>query len=109
MKRFFLILILTITTFIVVAEKPNIIIILADDLDADEINYTSEMHDVWATHTRASVRGLWSKDCNPRVLTPHIDSLAKNGMLFERFYVNGTVCSSSRYTYPSSDSRMSQD
>ena len=98
MKRFFLILILTITTFIVVAEKPNIIIIFADDLDADEINYTSEMHDVWATHSGASVRGLWSKDCNPRVLTPHIDSLAKNGMLFERFYVNGTVCSSSRYT-----------
>ena len=96
-EEIFLILILTITTFKVVAEKPNIIIILADDLDADEINYTSEMHDVWATHSGASVRGLWSKDCNPRVLTPHIDSLAKNGMLFERYYVNGTVCSSSRY------------
>ena len=78
-----MILILT-TTFKVVAEKPNIIIILADDLDADEINYTSEMHDVWATHSGASLRGLWSKDCNPRVLTPH-RSFVKNGMLLSDF------------------------
>ncbi|VGO13038.1 Choline-sulfatase [Pontiella desulfatans] len=77
--------------------KPNIVFIYADDLDGDEINCTRDMTDIWATHTGAKERGFWNKKIDSKVLTPNIDSLADGGMLFTRFYVNGTVCTSSRY------------
>ena len=77
--------------------KPNIVLLYADDLDADEINCTADMVDTWATHSGAKTKGFWNKKIDPKVLTPHIDSLADGGMLFTRFYVNGTVCTPSRY------------
>ena len=35
---------------------------------------------------------------NPVLKTPHIDSLAKRGRRFERFYVNSAVCQTNRAT-----------
>jgi arylsulfatase A-like enzyme len=79
-------------------QKPNIVIIFADDLDADEIAVTAEDTDTWPTPSGAKqVIGKNVKAGNPKLLTPAIDSLATDGMLFTRFYVNATVCSSSRY------------
>lgn len=78
--------------------RPNVVVLFADDLDADEINVTSGMTDVWATPSGAKKHlGKSAKPSDPKVYTPNIDSLASQGMLFTRFYVNGTVCSSSRY------------
>ncbi len=79
--------------------RPNFIIILADDLDADEINCTAGLDDVWATPAGAKARGKGRsvKAGIPKVYTPAIDSLAEQGALFTRFYVNATVCTSSRY------------
>lgn len=54
--------------------KPNIILILADDLGIGDLSC------------------MGSKD----VRTPHIDRLAKDGILMNRFYANSTVCSPSR-------------
>ena len=53
-------------------DKPNIIVILADDLGFEDIGYT-----------------------NPDVLTPNIDELARNGVILERNYVQ-QVCTPSR-------------
>ena len=53
-------------------DKPNIIVILADDLGFEDIGYT-----------------------NPDVLTPNIDDLARNGVILERNYVQ-QVCTPSR-------------
>lgn len=78
--------------------KPNILLIYADDLDADELNVTMDRVGTWASpHGARRVVGTGLKAGVPKVLTPHIDSLAADGMLFTRFYVNGTVCTSSRY------------
>ena len=78
--------------------KPNIVLIYADDLDADELNYTMNRVDTWASaHGARCVLGKGRKAGSPKVLTPHIDSLAEDGLIFKRFYVNGTVCTSSRY------------
>ncbi len=78
--------------------KPNIVIFFADDLDADEINYTMDRVNTWPTPSGAQrVIGKGVKAGEPKVLTPNIDSLAKGGMLFTRFYVNATVCTPSRY------------
>ena len=85
------------TAFHIYAEKPNIVLFFADDLDADEVNCTSEMNNIWATHTGAKENGFWNKGATGNVLTPNIDTLTRDGMLFTRFYVNATVCSPSRY------------
>src|SRR4051794_37394677 len=54
--------------------RPNILIIVADDLGYGEL----------------SVQG------NPQIPTPHIDSLAKNGIRFTSGYVSGPYCSPTR-------------
>ena len=78
--------------------KPNIVFIYADDLDADEINCTMNDVEIWATPSGVKkVHGKSFKAGVPKVLTPHIDQLANDGMILTRFYVNATVCSSSRY------------
>ncbi|MEM9159047.1 MAG: sulfatase-like hydrolase/transferase, partial [Verrucomicrobiota bacterium] len=79
-------------------DRPNIVIIFADDLDADEIGCTADEIHTWATPSGAKrVVGKGLKAGSSQVYTPAIDSLAENGMMFTRFYVNATVCSSSRY------------
>src|SRR5207244_7650866 len=55
------------------AEKPNVVVVLADDQGWGDL----------------SVHG------NMNLRTPHIDSLAREGALFERFYVC-PVCSPTR-------------
>ncbi len=54
--------------------KPNILFILADDHGYGDI----------------------SANNGPGVQTPHIDSIAADGIRFNRFYANSTVCSPSR-------------
>src|SRR5512136_1756103 len=64
---------LPLTTFAAPAAKPNVVIVLADDQGWGDL----------------SVNG------NANLATPRIDSLAKDGALFERFYVC-PVCSPTR-------------
>jgi arylsulfatase A-like enzyme len=54
--------------------RPNVILIYTDDHDRDEI-------------------GCFGG----KVLTPHMDGLARDGVKFTRFYVASAVCSPSRY------------
>lgn len=56
---------------------PNVIFILADDLGWGDLSCYG----------------------NPRIKTPHLDALAKQGTLFTQFYVNGSVCSPSRCAF----------
>jgi arylsulfatase A-like enzyme len=87
------------TSLVKAQNKPNIIFIYADDLDADEINYTAADIDTWPTLSGAQFYkiGGSGKVGTGKLLTPHIDGLAKNGIVFNRFYVNATVCTPSRY------------
>lgn len=55
--------------------RPNVVIIYADD------------------------QSLGNVGCYGRsTLTPHIDSLTRDGLRFSRFYVNSAICCPSRYT-----------
>lgn len=56
------------------ASKPNIVIILADDLGYRDVSYYQ----------------------TPDIRTPNIDMLCKQGMRFDHFYSNSPVCSPSR-------------
>ncbi len=57
-----------------VVTKPNIIYILADDLGYGEL-------------------GVYGQE---KILTPNIDKLAKNGMMFTQYYSGSPVCAPSR-------------
>lgn len=63
-------------------DLPNIILILADDLGAGEVNFTREFYGLSAG--------------NYETATPTIDSLARNGAYFSRFY-SQPICSPTRY------------
>ncbi|MCL5271303.1 MAG: sulfatase-like hydrolase/transferase, partial [bacterium] len=56
------------------SRKPNILVIFADDLGYGELGCQG----------------------NPQIPTPHIDSLARNGVRFTDGYVTASVCSPSR-------------
>ncbi|MEW6997805.1 sulfatase-like hydrolase/transferase [Colwelliaceae bacterium BS250] len=56
------------------AAKPNFIIILADDLGYGDVGFTG----------------------STEIKTPHIDALAKSGVIFEQGYVSAPVCGPSR-------------
>src|SRR5688500_18862233 len=56
------------------ARKPNIVIFLADDLGYGELGFQG----------------------NREIPTPHIDSIAKNGIRFTQGYVSGPYCSPTR-------------
>ncbi len=55
-------------------EKPNFIIILADDLGYGDVGFTG----------------------STQIKTPHIDALAKDGVIFKQGYVSAPVCGPSR-------------
>ncbi len=58
------------------ARKPNVVLILADDLGYGDLGCYGQAH----------------------IKTPHIDRLAREGMRFTQFYGGSTVCAPSRAT-----------
>ncbi|MFO7726407.1 MAG: sulfatase-like hydrolase/transferase [Oceanipulchritudo sp.] len=85
------------------SEQPNIVFILVDDLDFDEIGVYD--HERFPSRTGAHARNMteWREDwryyADPRMHTPEIDSLAREGARFDRFYVTTAICSPSRYSF----------
>ena len=59
-----------------IAAKPNIILVMADDQGWGQTGYRN----------------------HPALKTPNLDDMAKNGLRFERFYAGGPVCSPTRAT-----------
>lgn len=57
-----------------VSDRPNIILIMADDLGWGDVAYNG----------------------HPRIKTPHLDAMAANGLKFNRFYSGAPVCSPTR-------------
>ena len=55
-------------------ERPNIVIVMADDLGWGDVGYNG----------------------NPFRVTPHLDALAAEGIIFDRFYAAAPVCSPTR-------------
>ena len=57
-------------------EKPNIILIMADDLGYGDVGFNG----------------------NRIIKTPNLDALARDGMIFTNFFSGGPVCSPTRGT-----------
>ncbi|QDT45226.1 Choline-sulfatase [Gimesia alba] len=73
-KHFFFLCLIFLAQPLSAAEHPNIVLVFIDDMG-------------W---------GDFSCFGNTKAITPHIDSLAKEGIRFEQFYVNSPICSPSR-------------
>ena len=74
MIKIFSLLLLLLTSFSIAADKPNIVVILCDDL------------------------GYGDLECfgHPNIKTPHLNKMAKEGIRFTNFYSTAPVCSPSR-------------
>ncbi|NWK54137.1 sulfatase-like hydrolase/transferase [Verrucomicrobiaceae bacterium N1E253] len=57
-----------------VAEKPNVVVIVADDMGYGDLGFTG----------------------HPHIKTPHLDALSKGGASFQHFYSPAQVCSPTR-------------
>jgi arylsulfatase A-like enzyme len=68
--------------------RPNVLVIFTDDHDFDEIAAVRRWSD-------ASLAGLSPK--GPPPLTPHVDRLIGESMLFPQCHVGSVVCTPSRY------------
>lgn len=73
-----LLLLLSTATLLSAAEKPNIVLIYADDLGYGDVSSYNKDHG--------------------KIPTPHIDKLAAQGMRFTDAHSSSGVCSPSRYT-----------
>lgn len=64
-----------------VAKRPNIIVVLADDVGVGDISKYRRLH-------------------NPKIIieTPNIDKLAESGMLFTNAHAPAALCATSRYS-----------
>ncbi|MEC8941735.1 MAG: sulfatase-like hydrolase/transferase, partial [Verrucomicrobiota bacterium] len=56
------------------AQKPNIVLVMADDMGWGQTGYYN----------------------HPVLKTPHLDAMAAGGLRFDRFYAGGPVCSPTR-------------
>ena len=73
MKRVCVILLLTLS-FSLMAEKPNIILVMTDDQGWGQVGYMN----------------------HPLLKTPNLNAMAENGLRFNRFYAAAPVCSPTR-------------
>ena len=64
-------------------ERPNVLFIISDDQERREFNFLPEGRD---------------EDGMPRNLSPNLDRLATEGVIFPNQYVTSPVCTPSRFT-----------
>ena len=93
---------------ILVAFSSTIKIILCADIhDPEKPNLLVLMTDEHNLRTLGCYRDLMSQDQafiwgeGVKVDTPHIDSLAKEGVIFDNYYANSPVCTPSRASFVS--------
>lgn len=98
------------------AKQPNIVLMYIDDLDFDQISvydhrefpsYTGakdtgnlkELSQVTANQNGRFLKvGEMSYYKDPRMLTPNVERLAREGIRFDRFYLTSSTCTPSRYS-----------
>ncbi|MDZ8118433.1 sulfatase family protein [Pontiella agarivorans] len=90
--------------------RPNIVIFYTDDLDFDEVPRSLYDLDFFPSHTGMKQQGFYEDNFpkfdqpqidyfeNPEMLMPHLEQLARDGVVLDRFYITSPVCTPSRYS-----------
>lgn len=83
------------------AQQPNVLVYLADDFDFNEIGFFDPLrYPNWQSARAAGVVGEKKNtygEFQTRPLTPHIDQLAKEGIVLDQFRITAPMCVPSRY------------
>lgn len=78
---------------------PNIVLFLAEDLDFEGLNcYNAEMTGYTGLIRAGNPFATSSQKPSGRLLTPTIDSLAGDGLMFTNYYCTSPICTPARYT-----------
>jgi len=91
------------------SEKPNVVIFLMDDLDFSGMGAGYDLMEFPSTERLTGDAPEF-----PVVVTPNIDKLVSDGLIFNRFYITSPVCTPCRYSlltgkYASTAHNLSSD
>ncbi|MCP4311247.1 MAG: sulfatase-like hydrolase/transferase [Bacteroidetes bacterium] len=91
------------------SEKPNVVIFLMDDLDFSGMGAGYDLMEFPSTERLSGDAPEF-----PLVVTPNIDKLVHEGLIFNRFYITSPVCTPCRYSlltgrYASTAHNLSSD
>ncbi len=82
-------------------QRPNVLVYVADDFDFNEVGFVDPLR--YPNWQSARAAGLMEEkksnygEFTTRPLTPHIDQLAKDGIVFDQFRITSPMCVPSRY------------
>ncbi|MDF7825181.1 sulfatase-like hydrolase/transferase [Pontiellaceae bacterium B12227] len=91
-------------------DRPNIVVFFTDDLDFDEVPRSLYDLEKFPSHTGMKQQGFYADDFpkfdqpqndyfeNPDMLMPHLEKLAQQGAVLDRFYITSPICTPSRYS-----------
>lgn len=81
------------------ADKPNVVLLFIDDLNFSDVKDAYDLEKFPAPwrygHTDPYAQPARK---SPVVVSPNIDKLAQESIIFDRFYVTSSVCTPSRYS-----------
>ena len=80
-------------------KHPNIVLFLAEDLDFEGLNcYNAEATGYTGLIRAQNPFAAATQKPSGRLLTPTIDSLAGDGVMFDNYYCTSPICTPARYT-----------
>lgn len=80
-------------------KRPNIVLFLAEDLDFEGLNcYNQNLTGYTGLIREGNPFAVRYHEPTGRLLTPTIDSLAGEGLLFTNYYCTSPICTPARYT-----------
>jgi len=80
------------------SKRPNIVVFVAEDLDFEGLNCYNPAETGYSGISKAGNGYASERYEVSKLLTPTIDALARDGVLFNNYYCTSAICTPARYT-----------